>query len=459
MIWLTSVRQIFFAWQKFVLALAVTLPVVFAACQNDEMPVQDLLYRTAERENSPTAIAKPYVIMISLDGFRADYLQKYRPPFLVEMAKKGALAEGLIPTYPTLTFPNHISLITGRYAENHGIMGNFFYDEQRNENYKMNESATTKDATWYAGEPLWAVAERNGMLAATCFWVGSEAGIDGVTPTYVRPYEHDLPNRDRVDQVLRWLALPEAQRPHFIALYFHQIDTASHKYGPESEQVQQVTLDIDAALARLQSEVERSGLTDVTYLFVSDHGMDTVKKDGVVNVNESSDNEILRGLLPRWKGGDYGAIATLYLDDDSLSSAAEAAEVEQVVKLLRAQPSADKFQVFKRAEIPADWHYRHPTKTGDIVLAAKPGYYLKVHDYSRGQEPSNVYRGHSTHGWPTSLESMQGLFLASGNAVKEGQTLKPFSNVHVYPFVLNVLGMHARRTFDGDPSVLAGILK
>ncbi len=447
------------------LVIAAILPVSFIACQRftvRDTPTDVLFYKTAERENQPGVVEKPYVIMVSLDGFRNDYITKYKPPFLSQMAAEGALAKGLISSYPTLTFPNHISLITGRYSANHGIVGNAFYDEARERAYKMGDSQAVNDPSWYSGEPIWTVAERNGMLSAVCFWVGSEAGIDGLHPTYVRPYQHDLPPKDRVDQVIRWLKLPEATRPHFVALYFHHVDSAGHAYGPDSQQVKDSVMELDSNLAQLKAQVEALGLRNVTYVFVSDHGMEPVRtNEGVVIVNES-ENSILQNVLKRWTIGETGAVTSMYLHDPALSADQEAAEVEQMAQLLRSQPFADRYQVFKRSEIPADWHYTHPTKTGDIVLAAKVGYYLKFHLYVNGQGPQpsdRQYRGHSTHGWPTDIATMQGLFLANGTAVKSGLQIEPFSNVNVYPFVLKVLDIQASKPNDGDIQVLESILK
>ncbi len=421
------------------------------------VPYGEPYFQKVERTNSKETLNKPYVIMISIDGFRYDYLDKYQPPFLSSLASKGTRAKSMTPIYPSLTFPNHISLVTGRYSENHGIVGNNFYDSKRNANYEMRNGATVNDKSWYSGEPLWAAAERNGMISAVCFWVGSEADIDGVSPTFVRPYEDALPHDERIEQVMRWLRLPDAQRPHFVGLYFSKVDSMGHANGPDSSEVRDAILDVDKHLEQLYNQVAALGLKNVNYVIVSDHGMELVNPDGLIIVNDVDDPSI-RGLFSRWKTAEQGALSSLFLADEKLSSADAKIEIDQMYSKLKALPSAANYTVYKRNEIPKDWHYSHPHRVGDILLVANTGYYLKFHNFLIQNEPSRK-TSFATHGWPTELTSMGALFIAQGEQIQSGKVIPAFKNINVYPLVLELLNIKASKPYDGDLNVLKPILR
>src|ERR1700686_1167950 len=121
--------------------------------------------------NNAAQQAKHYVVLVSLDGFRYDYATKYGAKNLLAMATRGASApEGMIPSYPSVTFPNHYSIVTGLYPDHHGIVGNTFYDPARKQSYSYTNPKTTGDGSWYNGTPLWVLAEKQGMRAASFFW-------------------------------------------------------------------------------------------------------------------------------------------------------------------------------------------------------------------------------------------------------------------------------------------------
>ncbi|HMF75386.1 MAG TPA: ectonucleotide pyrophosphatase/phosphodiesterase, partial [Bryobacteraceae bacterium] len=182
--------------------------------------------------NSPAQQAKHYVILVSFDGYRYDYARKYGAANLLDLASRGASApNGMTPSYPSITFPNHYSLVTGLYPEHHGIVAMSFYDPIRKQTYSYNNPATFPDGSWYGGTPLWVLAEKQGMRTACFFWPGSEAEIQGMRPSYYLNYNESLRGEKRVDQVLEWLRLPPEQRPHFITLYFSEVDHAGHLFG------------------------------------------------------------------------------------------------------------------------------------------------------------------------------------------------------------------------------------
>ncbi|MGC1594375.1 MAG: ectonucleotide pyrophosphatase/phosphodiesterase, partial [Candidatus Acidiferrales bacterium] len=202
--------------------------------------------------NSAEQQAKHYVILVSLDGFRYGYARKYDAHNLQALGERGASApDGMIPAYPSITFPNHYTIVTGLYPEHHGIVGNVFYDPTRKQVYSYRDPQAESDGTWYGGTPLWVLAEEQGMRAACFFWPGSEADIQGVRPSYYMKYDAKYPNEKRVEQVLAWLRLPAAQQPHFITLYFSDVDSAGHAHGPDSEEVAGAVHEVDKEVGRL----------------------------------------------------------------------------------------------------------------------------------------------------------------------------------------------------------------
>ena len=215
----------------------------------------------------------PILILISLDGWRWDYIDRQPAPNLKALAARGVRAKAMIPSFPVLTFPNHYTIVTGLYPEHHGVVGNSMRDPAMPERFSMS-AETARDARWWGGEPLWVTAIRQGRRAATMFWPGSEAAIGGVRPTYWMPYDNTLGNRERVAQAIAWVALPAAERPSFVSLYFEEVDTAGHDFGPDSPQLAAAVSHLDDALGELVAGVQRLGLDDRTSLVVvSDHGM------------------------------------------------------------------------------------------------------------------------------------------------------------------------------------------
>jgi predicted AlkP superfamily pyrophosphatase or phosphodiesterase len=193
-------------------------------------------YITWDRVNSPQQEKKPYVILISADGFRYDLADKYQATNLLKLRAQGVQAEYMFPSYPSLTFPNHYTIVTGMYPAHHGLVDNYFYDTTRKSFYSYKNPKTARDSFYYGGTPLWVLAEQNKMLSASFYWVGSEAAVQGVRPTYYYHYNEAIPVDDRIEIIKSWLALPEDRRPHFITVYFPQVDHAEHSYGPDAWQ-------------------------------------------------------------------------------------------------------------------------------------------------------------------------------------------------------------------------------
>jgi predicted AlkP superfamily pyrophosphatase or phosphodiesterase len=389
--------------------------------------------------NAPEQLSKPYVILVSLDGFRYDYAKKYHAEHLLELAADGASApEGMLPSYPSITFPNHYSIVTGLYPEHHGIVANSFYDPARKETYSYRDSKTVGDGTWYGGTPLWVLAEQQGMRSASFFWVGSEADIQGVRPTYYLKFDGRFPNPKRVEQVLAWLRLPPEQRPHMITLYFSDTDSAGHRFGPDSPQVADAVHELDGEIGKLMDGLKQIKLP-VDLIVLADHGM--VKVEGEpVHLRKY-------GFDASW----FSPIVGLGLYPKSDSDAQKAYEA------MRGR--SGKFAVYRRAEVPGYLHFDSNPREGDPVVVPNGPYFLNA-----DADPDAPEHPVGAHGFDaTRMPEMKALFVAAGPDIRHGVVLPPFENVNVYPLIAKILGLDISKLktgpVDGKLGVLEGILQ
>lgn len=368
-------------------------------------------------------IGQPYVLLISIDGFRADYLDRFDLPNFRRLIREGIRADGLIPVFPSVTAPNHYSIVTGLYPERHGIVGNAFYDPQREQVFNHQ---THHDGTWYRGQPLWVTAETQGMTTACYLWIGCEANIRGIQPTYRTSHDHQVPNEARVDQVLSWLQLPVGQRPHFIGFYMtDEVDAVGHWYGPEPIEVGYVVRRVDAELGYLLDRLRALPNHDEIYVvIVSDHGMAEVRPEHVVTLNDPIDSRTVRMILS-------GPYAHLYMKDASTDPRALCDEINQWLTHGRA---------YLRSDMPVQLHHRTDPRVGDIIIVMDQPFVL---GQSLDEEPWGQ------HGWDPSHSEMHGIFLTMGPDIKQGVTIPAFENVHIYPFLAEVLSLKTSPDIDG----------
>jgi predicted AlkP superfamily pyrophosphatase or phosphodiesterase len=388
-------------------------------------------------DHGPNAAAqqnKHYVVLVSLDGFRYDYAKKYGATHLLAMATQGAsVPDGMIPAYPSLTFPNHYTLVTGLYPEHHGIVGNSFYDPARKERYSYTDPKTNTDGSWYSGTPLWSLAEKQGMRSACFFWPGSEAEIAGERPSFYLKYTNDYPDEQRIDQVIAWLKLPPEQRPHFITLYYPNVDHAGHEYGPDSPQTAEAVKHVDALMGTLEKDLSALRLP-IDLIIVSDHGMEKIQ-GGWIDLDKFAP---LDGLVTV---GSY-----LYAPSEDAANA-----VYQ--KLKAADPS---FMVYRRTNVPAELHFNSNPREGDPVIVARGPYAIRDHAPPPNREDRAPLVGN--HGFdPFMLPDMKAVFYAEGPDIRHNVKLKPFENVNVYPLIVKILGLESGPV-DGSLNVLSGIL-
>jgi len=388
----------------------------------------------ANSPNAPSQQSKPYVILVSLDGFRYDYVKKYSAPNIVAMAARGATAQdGMIPSYPSVTFPNHLSLITGLYPEHHGIVANSFYDPARQQRFTYADPPTVLDGSWYSGVPLWSLAELHQMRSACFFWPGSEAEIAGKRPSYYLAFDPNIPNDRRVAQVLAWLRLPPAERPHFITLYMAEVDGAGHGFGPDSPQVAEAVQSLDAEIGKLLAGLDATHLP-IDLIVLADHGMETTRGN--------------------WINLDQLADLSHFKTDGPLMYPPNEAEAAKAYQSLKG--ASDKFTVYRRADVPADLHYNSNPREGDPVVIATGPYAIRAHTPAPGEPDRPPAVGQ--HGYdPYMMPTMKALFVATGPDIRPGVTVAPFENVNVYPVIAEILGLPIGK-IDGDPNVLQSIL-
>lgn len=384
--------------------------------------------------NAPAQQSKHYVILVSLDGFRYDYRAKFGAPNLERLAAEGASApQGMIPSFPSVTFPNHYTIVTGLYPEHHGIVENNFYDPARKESFASRKQETVTDGSWYGGVPLWALAEKQGMRSACFFWPGSEAEIDGERPSYYLHYDNTIPDEQRIDQVIAWLKLPAAQRPHFIALYYYEPDHTGHEAGPDSPQTADAVHHVDALMGILMGDLKAVHLP-VDLIVVSDHGMATVEGN--------------------WIDLDHYADLSKFVTVGSLLYAPDEEAAERVYKQLRG--ASDKFVVYRQRDVPAYLHLNTNARIGDPVVIPTGPYMIRAHASENPELPPKVK---GEHGYdPFKMKSMRAIFYAAGPDIRPGYQLEPFENVDVYPLIAHILGLHAGQ-IDGHLDVLRPILR
>lgn len=383
--------------------------------------------------NAASELDRHYVVLVSLDGFRWDYAKKYEATHLLAIGARGASAPGgMIPAYPSLTFPNHYTLVTGLYPEHHGIVANSFYDPARKQTFSLHDPATVTDGSWYGGVPLWSLAEKQGMRTACFFWPGSEAKIAGERPSYYLHFDAWYPDRKRIDQVIAWLKLPASQRPHFITLYYGSVDHEGHLHGPDSPEVRKAVRYEDALMGELENRLDALHLP-IDLIVTSDHGMARVEGAPIV-LDKFADL--------RW-------VKTV----GSLLYPRSEADAQRVYQELKAADAG--FQVFRRARVPAELHYNGNPREGDPVIVAQGPYLIRARRAEENSSSPLV----GNHGYnPFRMNSMRAIFYAEGPDIRPGTRLKPFENVNVFPFIVKILGLTSPKV-DGDANVLSLALR
>lgn len=385
---------------------------------------------------SVNAEEKPYVLLVSFDGFRADYLDWYDTPNFDALAERGVKAESLQPQFPTKTFPNHYSIVTGMYIENHGLIANSFYDQRLDLEFTLRNRDRVQDARFYGGEPIWVTAENQGIKTASYFWVGTEAPIGDVYPGIWKLYDMDVPFQARIDSVVSWFSLPEDRRPQFITLYFHEPDWTGHSKGPKDRKTRKKVEEMDSVLGDLIEALSDLIISEqLNIIITSDHGMVEVRSKNAIYVNKYVDMKKVsmegRGPFSFIYGKDREALNEAY------------ATLKNVKHI----------SVYKKDEIPERYHYRDHYRIKDILIVADEGWTIRK---DRKDFSGSFIFG--DHGYDNTLQSMQAIFLGDGPAFKDGYERSTVENIHIYPLIAEILGIIPNENIDGNLEKISDVL-
>lgn len=384
---------------------------------------------------------RPTVILISIDGMRADYLERYKPPTLSRLAAEGVRAKWMTPSFPTKTFPNHYTVVTGLYPANHGIVENNVYDF--GVVFAMSKREEVRNPRWWGGEPIWVTAQKQGQFAASYFWPGTEAPIAGQHPSKYRDYNGKVPNLMRVDKLLTWLDDSSASRPTMMTLYFSDVDDAGHEFGPDAEETRYALLEVDAAIERLLAGLRTRGIAEkINLIVVSDHGMAAVNLRRTTFLDDHFDLDDAERIL--WTN----EIVQIFP-----KAGKEYAIYDKIKSLEHAT-------CWRKKDIPERLHYRQGNRVAPIVCSSQEGWATtnrkRYEDWIKELDDPDRPRG--AHGYDNAFESMRATFIAHGPAFKKAFVAEPFPNVEVYNLMCGILGLKPAPN-DGDLERVRSMLR
>ncbi len=358
----------------------------------------------------------PYVVMLSMDGFRWDYADRVETPNLDYIAQNGVKAAYVKPVFPSKTFPNHYSMATGLYPSNHGIVDNNFPCPDLGLSFRLGDREMVENADFYAGEPIWVTAEKQNITAASFFWVGSEAPVQGVHPTFWKRYDNRVSFQDRMDTVLYWLQLPVEKRPRLITFYFQEPDSQGHKTGPNSEEINEMVMHLDSLLGSFILKLkELPHYHQINFIVTSDHGMTEVSPERYVDITDYVSRD--------WFDLTHGGNPMIHVSPKE-------GMLDSVYNILK---KVENISVWKKNEIPERLNYGNNPRIGDLVLLADSTWSI-----GWGKPRGTYYTG-GAHGWDNAKKDMHTIFYAMGPAFRKSYQHTPFEVVDLYPLIAHIL--------------------
>ncbi|MEK7818759.1 MAG: alkaline phosphatase family protein [Bacteroidota bacterium] len=382
---------------------------------------------------------KIQTILISFDGFRWDYLDRNLTPNIDSLIFHGVRAKSLKPVFPSKTFPNHFTIVSGMFPEKHGILQNDFIDEKTNRKYRISDSNEVTDARWYKGEAIWETAKRNGKISASYFWPGSEVKDEMRHPNYFEKYEHTRPYEDRINGVLSWLDLPIDVRPEIITLYFDLADTKGHSFGPNSNEVNSAISKLDSLIGKLVNGLrERKLFESTNIILVSDHGMTEVSLNKIIEVEKYLDE---KNYLIQWNG----PIMMINPPKE---------KVKSVSKILK--DSLKNCNVYLKNEIPTKYNFSKNEMISEILIVANLGWSLSKKSLTKRD---SSYFGGGNHGYDNHELEMHGIFVAEGPSFKNNFKSGKISNLDIYPLLCRILKIPPQKNIDGKLNRIEFLLK
>jgi predicted AlkP superfamily pyrophosphatase or phosphodiesterase len=385
----------------------------------------------------------PVTILVSIDGFRPDYLDRGVTPVLNKLGATGVRAV-MHPSFPSKTYPNHWTLVTGLTPDHNGIVANRMEDMA---NPKNVFTMSTDDPAWWNGRasPIWVDAEKAGIRTATMFWPGANVAFGGTRdkewPNTVRggtrpadfwTYYGDIPPEQRVRGIIDWLRRPAATRPKLMTLYFQSVDDAGHLYGPDDPRTTQAVADADKVIGLLVA-LKAIG-QPANLVIVADHGMAGTSSERTI----AMDTIVPRELVHYVETGPYAALWAL---------PGKEAEVDKL--LLGSHPH---LQCWRKAEIPARFGYGTNPRIPPYFCLAEVGWLTAETAPKKPETGGN-------HGYDNMAPEMAALFVANGPAFAGGKRLPDFNNVDVEPLLRRLIGLPHEAGLDGSDKVFEGVLK
>ncbi len=397
-----------------------------------------LLFLATVAKVAPAAVppAERILILVSLDGFRWDYPLKFKAPNISRLAAEGVHAEKLLPQFPSMTFPNHHTIVTGWWPARHGVIHNNIYDPALKQTFAFNKPEL-QGSEWWGGEPIWATAIKQGRRANVLFWPGTGTKMAGLLPTEWKSYDGRPEPNEIVDQGLAWLEQPKEKRPSFVMLYFHHTDSAGHKHGPDSPEVAAAVTQVDEAMGRLVAGLQRLKLDAIANLVIlSDHGMANISTDRMIVLSEIAKPETMQVDFS-------GAVAGLRPLDGNVDALYE-----------KFKRSENHFRTYREETMPKEYHFQKNPRIPQVLLVADDGWYLSNRPVA--EQKARAFNK-ATHGYDPKCDSMGATFIAWGPAFKTRTTIKPVENVHLYNFFCATLGLSPSPN-DGDDQLARAVL-
>ena len=377
---------------------------------------------------------KNYVLLVSLDAFRWDYSKIYNTPNLNKLAKDGVKADRMFSSFPTVTFPNHYSIATGLYPDHHGLINNSFSAPDLGLFYRMGDRTAVENPAFYGGEPIWVTAEKQGIRSASFFWVGSEAPVGGIHPTYWKKYDETVTFEARIDTVIKWLGYPPEKRPGLVTLYFDEPDATSHSFGPVSPQTGKIVERLDSLMGVLRTKLSKlPEAKRINLIILSDHGMSAISPDRYINIKSLVPNRMIASIV----GGN-----PVYLINPSVG------KKDSVLYLLNRSKG---LKAWPKSQLPSKWHYGTNLRIPEIVVVADSS-------WSIGTRPDGSTLRGGAHGYDNSNSDMFSIFYAAGPSFKKNFKFKELNNIDIYNLICRILKLTPAKN-DGDPSHIKGILR
>lgn len=405
--------------------------------------IASLLFTISIAAQQPIKDLKPTVILISLDGFRYDYVDKYAPPTITALAREGVRAKWMIPSFPTKTFPNHYTIATGLYPEHHGIVENNIWDFGKK--FSIDKAARVEEAYWWWGEPIWVTAEKQGQRSASYFFPGTNTAIEETLPSVTRRYNGRVPNEMRVDKLLSWFDQPVATRPTMFTLYFSDTDDAGHEFGPDAEETKYAVWDVDTDIARLMAGLKARKIDNkVNVIIVSDHGMAPVPQQNAIIMDDLFDIKDDKIADPILMTGEIWQIFAKPGKEDFIMD-----------RLKNTQHAT----CWRKKDIPSRLHYDEGRRIAPVVCSSDEGWYMTDRErFEKEKEMIDFPRVKGAHGYDNRYQSMMATFVGHGDAFKRGYVAEPFANIEVYNLMCKILKLKPAKN-DGDLDRVKGMLR